>query len=193
MNVCVYGSASEKLAPVYYDAAAQLGRLIAEAGFGLVFGGGRFGLMGAVSLAAREAGGVTIGVAPRFFEQHGVLDPNCDQFYFTDNMRERKQKMEELSNAFIVTPGGIGTFDEFFEILTLRQLRQHKKPVLVLDTNGYYTCLRQMLAHSESEGFISASSTRMSLTSEGGSSASLVDFFTQPETLVERLKLLLVR
>lgn len=193
MNVCVYGSASEKLAPVYYDAAAQLGRLIAEAGFGLVFGGGRFGLMGAVSLAAREAGGVTIGVAPRFFEQHGVLDSNCDQFYFTENMRERKQKMEELSNAFIVTPGGIGTFDEFFEILTLRQLRQHEKPVLVLDTNGYYTCLRQMLAHAESEGFISASSTRMSLTSEGGSSASLVDFFTQPETLVERLKLLLVR
>ncbi len=191
MNICLYGSASEDIAKIYHDNAYELGKAIAEAGFGMVFGGGKFGLMGSAARGAKSAGGHVIGVAPKFFQPDSVLFEDCDQFVYTETMRERKQTMEELSDAFIVMPGGIGTFEEFLEILTLRQLRRHDKPIFVLDTNGYYANLRNMLDHAVNEGFVGSSVTRRSLSGNGADIPALVEFISEPEVLMERIIALL--
>ncbi len=154
MNVCVYGAASQKIHPDYLKDARQLGCLIGQAGLGLVFGGGATGMMGACAAAAQEAGGKIIGVAPRFFNQEGVLFPDCTEMIFTDTMRQRKEKMELLSEAFIMTPGGIGTMEEFFEILTLKQLGRMNKPIAVLNTKGYYDSLKDLLCHCVEQGVL---------------------------------------
>lgn len=154
MNICVYGAASNDLDKAYFAAAEKMGELIADKGFGLVYGGGLFGLMGAAAKGAKKCGGRVTGVAPRFFKPDGVLYEECDEFIYTETMRERKQKMEELSDAFIVMPGGIGTMEEFLEIFTLRQLGRHTKPIAILNTNGYYNDMAAMLAKAVSEGFM---------------------------------------
>jgi uncharacterized protein (TIGR00730 family) len=110
----------------------ELGRVLAQKGYTLVFGGGAQGLMGAAARGFKEMNGRIIGIAPTFFMNvDGVLYDQCSQFIYTETMRERKQLMEEHSDAFLVTPGGIGTFEEFFEILTLKQLGRHTKPILI--------------------------------------------------------------
>ena len=117
--------------------------------------------MGAVSRGAKEAGGNVIGIAPRFFDVQGVLDKNVTELIFTDTMRERKAKMEELADAFVMAPGGIGTFEEFFEILTLRQLSRHDKPIAVLNTDGYYAPLDAFLKQSAQRGFIAQENLKL--------------------------------
>ena len=157
MNICVYGASGEQLNKEYFTAATALGRLIALGGHSLVFGGGAGGLMGACARGAREAGGQVIGVAPRFFDEPGVLFDGCTRFIYTDTMRQRKQIMEEESDAFITLPGGIGTFEEFFEMLTLKQLGRHARPMAVLNTLGYYEPMRAMLSAAAQGGFMSRS------------------------------------
>ena len=157
MNVCVYGAASQQIAIEYLDAAQALGKALAEAGFGLVFGGGDTGVMGACARGASAAGGTVIGVAPRFFDREGVLYQSCTQLHFTDTMRQRKERMEQLSDAFVMAPGGIGTLEEFFEVFTLRQLERHEKPILILNTRGYYNALEAMLETAVGEGFLDRS------------------------------------
>lgn len=154
MNICVYGAASSNIDKSYFDAAEKMGALIAEKGYGLVYGGGLFGLMGAAAKGAKKLGGRVTGVAPKFFKPDGVLYDECDEFIYTETMRERKQKMEELSDAFIVMPGGIGTMEEFLEIFTLRQLGRHNKPIAILNTNGYYGPLSAMLKKAVDDGFM---------------------------------------
>ena len=155
MRICVFGAASDEIAQEFTKAAFILGTHIARNGHTLVFGAGATGVMGAVYRGVCAANGQSIGVAPRFFDQEGVLVKDCAQLIFTDTMRERKQTMESLSDAFIMAPGGIGTLDEFFEILTLRQLKRHAKPVAVLNTQGYYDPLEKMLDHVCALGFLS--------------------------------------
>lgn len=153
MNICIFGASSNTLAPVYYEAAEDLGRRIARGGHTLVFGGGERGLMGACADGAAAEGGESIGVAPRFFDEPGVLRQDCTRFVFTGTMAERKSAMEELAEAFIVLPGGIGTFEEFFEVLTLKALGRHDKPMTLLNTAGCYDSLLAMLKSSAKEGF----------------------------------------
>ena len=155
MNICVYGASSDRLDDKFYEQAEKLGQLMAEAGCTLVFGGGRTGLMGACARGVRRAGGRTIGISPRFFDEPGILDEDCDEFYFTETMRERKQLMEEKSDAFILLPGGIGSLEEFFEILTLKQLGRHAKPIALLSTTDYYAPLLFTLEHTARMGFMS--------------------------------------
>lgn len=154
MNICVYGAASSELDPRYLEAAEQLGFLMAKRGHSLVFGGGKSGMMGAAARGVTRGGGTLIGVAPEFFRPDGVLYENCTQMLFTATMRERKQKMEDAADAFIMTPGGVGTLEEFFEILTLRQLGRHDKPIAVLNTRGYYDPMERMLETAVEEGFL---------------------------------------
>lgn len=156
MNICIYGASSNKLAQEYFDAAEKLGAMMAQGGHTLIFGGGQSGLMGAVARGAHAHGGDIIGVAPRFFDEPGILYPHCTEFIYTDTMRERKAIMEEKSDAFIVLPGGIGTYEEFFEMLTLKQLGRHGKPMAMLNTRGYYAPMSAMLQHTVDEGFMSA-------------------------------------
>lgn len=154
MNICVYGASSNKLDKEYIAAGERLGEEIAKKGHTLVFGGGAQGLMGAAARGADAAGGKIIGVAPTFFNVDGILYEHCTEFIYTETMRERKQKMEDLSDAFVMTPGGIGTFEEFFEIFTLKQLGRHKKPIAVLNTNGYFDNLLAQLQTAVKEDFM---------------------------------------
>ena len=157
MNICMYGASSTDLDKIYYDAAEHLGRRIAARGHGLVFGGGAQGLMGATARGLAAGGGRITGIAPRFFDKPGILYKECSEFIFTDTMRERKELMENLSDAFIMAPGGIGTYEEFFEVLTLKQLGQLNKPIAVFNVNGYYELLLRLLEDTVSKGFMKAS------------------------------------
>lgn len=155
MNICVYGASSSQLEHVYYDKTEELGKMIAARGFGLVFGGGNTGMMGAAARGAASQKGYILGIAPRFFDKPGVLYQGCSEFIFTDTMRERKKLLEEKSHATIVTPGGIGTYEEFFEILTLKSLHQLDRPIVLFNINGYYDGMKVLLEHTAQEKFMS--------------------------------------
>lgn len=157
MKICIYGASSTDLDNKYYDAAENLGRLMAARGHGLVFGGGAQGLMGAAVRGVSSCGGYSLGIAPTFFDKPGILFKECTEFIFTDDMRTRKQLMEERSDAFIMVPGGIGTYEEFFEILTLKQLGQINKPIAVFNVNGCYDLLCRLLEDMVKNGFMKAS------------------------------------
>lgn len=174
MKICVYGASSQSIDKKYIEAGERLGELMAERGHTLVFGGGANGLMGAVARGEARKGGEIIGVAPSFFNVDGILFENCTDFVYTETMRERKQKMEELSDAFIMTPGGIGTFEEFFEILTLRQLSRHKKPIAVLNTNGYYNALCELLDGAIAGGFMTEQNRELFFISD--SECAVLDY-----------------
>lgn len=148
MNVCLYGASGIFIDEKYITATRELGRKIAERGWGMVFGGGANGMMGAAARGMYDQGGEIIGVAPRFFSVDGVLFDKCTQLIRTDTMRERKQIMEDKSDAFIMTPGGIGTFEEFFEILTLKQLGRHTKPIAVFNIDGYFDAMAEMMENA---------------------------------------------
>ena len=155
MNICVYGASGNELDPRYFEAAEELGSLLAGAGHALVFGGGAGGLMGAAARGAAKQGGEIIGIAPRFFDEPGILYQGCTRFVFTETMRERKAAMEAESDAFLALPGGIGTFEEFFETLTLKQLGRHSKPMVLLNTLSYYDPLLALLKQAEEQRFLS--------------------------------------
>ena len=161
MNICVFGASSDRIAPEFFEAAYELGALIARGGHQLVFGGGKEGLMGACARGVFSEGGRPLGIAPRFFDEPGILlKEECD-FVFTDTMSARKARMEEEADAFIALPGGIGTFEEFFEVLTLKQLGQHRKPMALLNTLGYYDAFDALLRETSARGFMSASALEL--------------------------------
>ena len=154
MNLCMFGASSAEIGDSYIEAAYALGKEMAKRGYRLVYGGGATGLMGAAARGVHEAGGELTGVAPKFFDQEGVLYKAWGELVFTETMRQRKQKMEDMSQGFIVVPGGIGTYEEFFEILTLKQLGRHEKPIAIYNINGYYDSIRAMLEKTVDEGFM---------------------------------------
>lgn len=154
MQICVYGASSNDIDPRYLQAGEALGLEMARRGHGLVFGGGASGLMGAVARGMTQGGGSIVGVAPSFFNVDGILYDKCSELIYTETMRQRKSIMEDRADAFIMTPGGIGTFEEFYEILTLRQLGRHNKSIAVLNTLDYYRPLRQMQQQAMEQGFM---------------------------------------
>ena len=156
MKICVFGASSRDLEQGYFDEAFALGAELARRGHTIVFGGGASGLMGATARGAKSRGGRLIGIAPKFFDEPGILDKDCDEMIFTETMSERKKAMEDMSEAFITLPGGIGTFEEFFEALTLKQLGRHAKAMAVLNTLGYYDALEAMVQRAMDERFLTA-------------------------------------
>ncbi|MBQ7137269.1 MAG: TIGR00730 family Rossman fold protein [Bacilli bacterium] len=156
MKICVYGAASSEIDELFIEAGKDLGRKMVERGHSLVFGGGRGGMMGAVASGAAEKGGEIIGISPKFFEENNaeIIFPNCTTLIQPDTMRQRKGLLDETSDAFIMAPGGIGTFDEFFEILTLKQLGRHNKAIVVFNVDGYYDNLLKMMEWSIEKKFI---------------------------------------
>lgn len=155
MNICIFGASARELEKSYYDAAFEMGEAIAKHGDGIVFGGGAEGLMGACARGAKEHGGRIIGIAPKFFDEPGILYPDCTELIFTETMRERKQLMQERSSACIVLPGGIGTLEEFFEMLTLKQLGRDERAIVILNTNGCYDTMLKMLEELAGARFMS--------------------------------------
>lgn len=154
MKICIYGASSNAIDKSFINAGERLGAALADHGHSVIFGGGAAGLMGAVARGAYSKGGEIIGVSPSFFNVDGALFTHCTDMIYTDTMRERKKLLEEMSDAFIITPGGIGTFDEFFEIYTLRQLGVHKKPIAIFNTDGYYDPLVNMLNNAIEKSFM---------------------------------------
>ena len=155
MNICIFGASGRELEESYYAAAKLLGSLIAQQGHTLVFGGGREGLMGAAARGAYENGGCIIGIVPKFFDEPGIIYEHCTELIFTETVRERKQLMEERSEACVVLPGGIGTFEEFFEMLTLKQLGRSDRAIVVMNTNNYYGPMQHMLEDTARQRFMS--------------------------------------
>ncbi len=154
MNVCLYGASSTEIDNSYISATEKLGELLAQQGHSLVYGAGGAGLMGAAARGVKRGGGRVVGVVPKFLKVDGVLFDGCDEIIFTDTMRERKQIMEDRADAFIVTPGGIGTYEEFFEIYTLKQLGQLHKPIVIFNINGYFDDMLSMLRRTVDERFM---------------------------------------
>ncbi len=154
MKICIYGASSNAINNSFITAGEILGEALAKNCHSIVFGGGAAGLMGAVARGAHKQNGEIIGICPSFFNVDGALFSNCSQMIYTETMRERKKLLEQMSDAFIITPGGIGTFDEFFEIYTLRQLGVHQKPIAIYNTNGYYNSLIDMLNNAINKDFM---------------------------------------
>ncbi len=154
LNICVYCSASDAIASRYFEAAAELGTEIARRGDTLVYGGASAGLMGAVARAAQESGGRVLGVIPQVLVDMEVAYKNADELLVVANMRERKAAMEAQADAFLALPGGIGTLEEVFEIMTLRYLKQTDKPLVLLNFEGFYDPLLRLLEHMNEAKFL---------------------------------------
>ena len=153
-SICVYCGSRPGERTEFAAVAQAVGRWIGERDGQLVYGGGRTGLMGTVAEATRAAGGRVVGVIPKALVDRELANPSCDELHIVDTMHERKALMGERAGAFIALPGGIGTFEELFEIWTWRQLGYHDKPVGILNVAGYYAGLLDFLAHSVREGFM---------------------------------------
>ena len=156
MRICVFGAASPTIDKEYIEKVEIMGKIMAERGHSLTFGGGGNGLMGAAARGVKEGGGYILGVAPKFFFEDTVerIYDKCDELIKPDTMRERKQIMEDNADAFIVTPGGIGTFEEFFEILTSKQLCRHNKPIAIYNIKGYYNEIQTVMERAIEKNFV---------------------------------------
>lgn len=152
-SICVYCSSSDVVSPAFFDVASELGKAIARDGDTLVYGGGNVGLMGAVAESAHCVGGKVIGVIPEFMHERGLAYSEIDELILTADMRERKAVMEQRADAFVALPGGFGTLEEILEVLTLKQLGLHSKPLVFINTNGFYDDLVTLFEHIYVERF----------------------------------------
>ncbi len=155
-RICVFCGSSPGHDPAYAEAGRQLGRAIGENGYGLVFGGGAVGLMGEVARAARSAGAPIIGILPAFLRHIEPPLRSAEELIITPDLQQRKARMLALADAFVILPGGLGTFDEYFEVITSTQLKVHAKPIVVVDVGNYFAPLRALLDHVVAQGFAHA-------------------------------------
>ena len=158
MKICLYGASSNDIPPLYISSTEKLGEEIARRGHSMIYGGGANGLMGAAARGVKKGGGHILGVIPKFFMEDTIehLYAFCNEVTVPETMRERKQIMEENADAFIVLPGGIGTYEEFFEILTSKQLCRHNKPIAIYNIGGFYDKIVLALKDAIEKGFIKA-------------------------------------
>ena len=154
MNICVYCGSREPKDQEMREVAIGLGKEIAKNGWGLVYGGAKIGMMGLVADACLSGGGEVTGVIPTSLKRAEVAHPDITRMHETQDMHTRKALMESLSDAFIVLPGGFGTMDEFFEILTWRQLGFHQKKIILVNINGYFDGLKEFVNRAQKEDFI---------------------------------------
>ena len=174
-SVCVYCGSSFGKDPFYKQAAQSLGRALAQNGTELVYGGGKVGLMGVISEAARETGGCVTGIIPRFMAEKKLSSPKVTRLIVVDDMHARKAKMAELSDGFIAMPGGFGTFEEIFEAITWTQLGIHRKPCAFYNIRGFYDELCKFIEKAASQGFIAPDF------------AGSVIFSDHPQSIIEAL------
>ena len=153
-NVCVYSASSTKIAPVYFAVAEELGHLLASKGINLINGAGSIGLMAATSNAALASGGTVTGVIPQFMVEQGWHHTGLTQLIETETMHERKRFMADMSDGVIALPGGCGTLEELLEIITWKQLGLYLKPIVVLNVDGYFNPLLEMLQKAIDENFM---------------------------------------
>jgi uncharacterized protein (TIGR00730 family) len=154
VRICVYAGSNPGADPAYAEAAAELARLLAGRGIGIVYGGAHVGLMGILADTALQAGGEVIGVMPRALIDREIGHTGLTELHVVASMHERKALMAELSDGFVALPGGAGTLEELIEVYTWSQLGMHDKPMGVLNVNGYYDGLAVLLDHAMNEGFL---------------------------------------
>ncbi len=156
MNICVYGAASTEIDELYIKIVEDLGERLARRGHNLIYGAGACGLMGAAARGFKRGGGMIAGVAPEFFKETNIeaLYKECNNIIHTTTMSTRKEVMERNADAFLVTPGGIGTFDEFFQVLTLKQLKKLNQRVALFNINGYYYSIEALMHNGVEEKFM---------------------------------------
>ncbi len=164
-SIAVFCASSMGNDAFYTEQAYELGKYLAMNHIQLVYGGAKLGLMGALANGALEHQGKVTGVIPRFFNQHEIAHPNLTELIRVDSMHERKKMMSELSEGVIAMPGGFGTFEELFEMLTWAQIGLHQKPVALLNTKGYYNLLLQFIDHAAECGFLKTENRAMVLVS----------------------------
>ncbi|GHO83257.1 LOG family protein [Dictyobacter formicarum] len=162
-RICVFAGSNPGVRPEFVQAARELGQELANRGIGLVYGGGRLGLMGAIADATLAADGEVIGVMPRGLFQREVAHEYLTKLYTVNSMHERKALMADLADAFIALPGGFGTFDELFEITTWAQIGIHTKPIGLLDVAQFFLPLLALIEHASQEGFINPFHTQLLL------------------------------
>lgn len=155
-TVCVYCGASTRVDDIYKDTAAKTGELLAKSGFNVVYGGGRLGLMGIVADSALANGAHVTGITPTILKDLEGAHSGLSELVIVDTMHTRKRKMSELADAFIILPGGFGTLDELFEILTWRQLEMHDKPIIIVNVNNYWDPLKALINNIIEEKFATA-------------------------------------
>ena len=156
MRICVFGAASAHIDNKYINEVEELCKELASHGHSLVFGAGATGLMGAAARGFKAGKGYIHGVIPKFFLEEGVeaIFTDCEKMTYTETMAERKKAMEDDAEAFIIAPGGVGTFEEFFEVLTLKQLGRHEKAIVVFNIDGYYDELEKFMATAIDRKFV---------------------------------------
>jgi hypothetical protein len=156
MKICVFGAASDHIDKIYIQKVEELGEKMAKRGHSLVFGCGGTGVMGAVARGVKKGGGYIHGVVPSFFRDCGIegLFEDCDMVTYTETMRERKAIMEDDADAFIVAPGGVGTLEELYEIITLKQLNRHDKAIVLFNIDDYYNSLQDFMVMSTERKFL---------------------------------------
>lgn len=174
-NICVYCGSSDKMRPAYLDAAYQMGKTIAQRGLTIVYGAGSTGMMGALADGSLQAGGEVLGVIPELFATPQLMHTGLTRLEIVDSMHTRKARLAELADAFIALPGGFGTFEELFEMLTWAQIGLHHKPVGLLNTLDYFAPLLKMVEHAQNEGFLYAEH------------ALMLSHAPQPEELLDAL------
>jgi uncharacterized protein (TIGR00730 family) len=181
--VCVFCGSREGSRPAYAEAARRTGREIARRGLGLVYGGGRVGLMGTVADAALEAGGEVVGVITEALISREIAHAGLTKLHVVGSMHERKMLMADLSDGFVTLPGGYGTLEEFFEVLSWAQLSIHEKPCGLLDVNGFWDPLSTLFDQAVTEGFVHPNHRSLVLT-EGNPRVLLerMESYTPPET-----------
>ena len=161
-NICVCASSSQNLDSSYYNTAQQLGKLIGQNNMNIVYGGSRLGMMYACAEAVKVNGGKIIGIMPEKIYNYGVGNPeDCDEFYLTSGMRERKAKMDELSDAIIALPGGFGTLEELAEMIVQKQLGYNSKPIILLNTNNFYNKIIEFFETMINEQFAKENSREL--------------------------------
>ena len=183
-SICVYCGSADGLAEEYLNAARDMGRILALAGIRVVYGAGKTGMMGALADAALDAGGEVIGVVPENLNKPVLIHAGLSRLDVTTTIHERKARMSELADAFIAMPGGYGTFEELFETLTWVQIGIHRKPVGLLNPQGYFDPLVALIDHAALEGFIFPQHLRL-LTASPSPSHLLerLQAFTHPDDL----------
>lgn len=174
-SVCVYCGSRPGVDPAYAESAKRVGQWIGAHGGQLVYGGGKNGLMGIVADATAQAGGTVVGIIPKALQTLENTRTDCHELHVVETMHERKRMMADRADAFLALPGGIGTFEEFFEVWTWRQLGYHDKPVGLLNVSGYFDGLLQFVSHSTEQGFLSSWQL------------DLIRTDTQPEALLREL------
>ena len=154
MNICLFGAGSKNIDKKFLDIGYELGALIAQKNHNLVFGGGDDGMMGSVARGVSDYNGKILGIIPEWMIEFEDLYESCDDVIYTRSMDERKMKFIEYSDSFLVTPGGVGTLDEFFEVLTLKKLNLHNKPIIILNIDNFFDKMLDMLYAMIEEGFV---------------------------------------